>query len=147
VNGIPTGTTYTIAFGDDNSEAVCDSASEDTFTTFVDKLWRAVGVRILMEMLQALKAGRRVSFGDAVLQDDGVALMKHKFFGADEPVRCTWQDVHVWSADGSFYIGSKADKKTYVELSYINEANTHILEQAIRMGFKKGIDRLSESFS
>lgn len=147
VNGIPTGTTYTIAFGDNHSEAVCDSASEHTFTKFVDKLWRAVGIRILTEMLQALKAGRRLSFGDAVIQDDGITLMKHKFFGGNEPVRCSWQDVQVWSADGSFYIGSKADKKTYVGLSYINDANTHILEQAIRMGFKKGINRLSETFS
>jgi hypothetical protein len=147
VNGIPTGTTYTIAFGDNQSEAVCDSASEHTFTTFIDKLWRAVGIRILMEMQQALKAGRRLPFGDAVLQDDGITLMKHKFFGADEPVRCSWSDVHVWSADGSFYIGSKADKKTYVSLSYINDPNTHILEQAIRIGFKKGINRLSEVFS
>jgi hypothetical protein len=147
VNGIPTGTTYTIAFGDNYSEAVCDSASEHTFTKFVDKLWRAVGVRILTEMLQALKAGKRLSFGAAALQDDSITLMKHKFFGSNELVRCSWQDVQVWSADGSFYIGSKADKKTYVGLSYINDANTHILEQAIRMGFKKGINRLSEIFS
>lgn len=147
VNGIPTGTTFTIAFGDNHSEAVCDSASEHTFTKFVDKLWRAVGVRILTVMLQSLKDGKRLSFGTAVLQDDSITLMKHKFFGSNEPVRCSWQDVQVWSADGSFYIGSKADKKTYVGLSYINDANTHILEQAIRMGFKKGINRLSEIFS
>jgi hypothetical protein len=146
VNGIPTGTTFTIAFGDNHSEAVCDSASEHTFTKFVDKLWRAVGVRILTVMLQSLKDGKRLSFGTAVLQDDSITLMKHKFFGSNEPVRCSWQDVQVWSADGSFYIGSKADKKTYVGLSYINDANTHILEQAIRMGFKKGINRLSEVF-
>lgn len=147
VNGIPTGTTYTIAFGDNHSEAVCDSASEHTFTKFVDKLWRAAGVRILTAMLQSLKDGKRLSFGTAVLQDDSITLMKHKFFGSNELVRCSWQDVQVWSADGSFYIGSKSDKKTYVGLSYINDANTHILEQAIRMGFKKGINRLSEVFS
>lgn len=147
VNGIPTGTTFTIAFGDNHSEAVCDSASQSTFVKFTDKLWRAVGVRILTEMITALKAGRHLSFGDAVLHDDGITLMKHKFFGSNEPVHCSWQDVQVWSADGSFYIGSSSDKKTYVALSYINEANTHILEQAIRMGFKKGINRLSEIFS
>ncbi len=51
----------------------------------------------------------------------------------------------MWSADGSFYIGSKDDKKTYVGLSYIHSANTHVLEQAIRMAFKKpGMRRLSD---
>ena len=51
----------------------------------------------------------------------------------------------MWSADGSFYIGSKDGKKTYVGLSYIHAANTHVLEQAIRMAFKKpGMRRLSD---
>lgn len=145
VNGVPTGTSYTIAFGDNHSEAVVDTAPEHTYTKFVDKLWRAVGIRIMTETLEALKAGRRINFGEAVLQDDGVTLTKHKFFGANEAVRCGWGDVKVWSADGSFYIGAAEDKKTYVALSYIEQANTHILEQIIRMAFKKaGLTRLSD---
>ena len=40
---------------------------------------------------------------------------------------------------------SKDDKKTNVGISYIDVANTHILEQLIRMAFKKpGLRRLSE---
>lgn len=35
-----------------------------------------------------------------------------------------------------FYVGSKEDKKTYAVASYIHTANTHILEQAVRMFFK-----------
>jgi hypothetical protein len=51
----------------------------------------------------------------------------------------------VWSADGAFYIGDKADKNTYADISYIHDENTHILEQAIRMAFKKpGMRRLSD---
>lgn len=145
VNGVPTGTSYTIAFGDNQSEAVIDTAPEHTFTKFVDKLWRAVGIRIMTETLALLKSGRSLSFGEAVVHDDGVTLVKHKFFGANEPVRCAWSGVKVWSADGSFYIGAADDKKTYVALSYIEQANTHILEQIIRMAFKKaGLQRLSE---
>jgi len=145
VNGIPTGTTYTIAFGDSHSEAVFDGAAEYTFIKFTDKLWRAVGVRILTEILETLKAGRRLSFGEAVLHDDGITLTKHKMFGSNELVRCSWGDVKVWSADGSFCIGASNDKKTYVALSYINDANTHILEQAIHMAFKRpGLQRLSD---
>lgn len=148
LNGIPTGTSYTIAFGDNQSEAVLDDVSEHTFIKFVDKLWRAVGIRIMTEMLEALKAGRRLAFGNAVLHDDGVTLMKHKFFSSNEAVRCSWGEVKVWTLDGSFYIGAANDKKTYVALSYIEEANTHILEQAIRMAFKKpGLARLSELLS
>ncbi|HGP0295664.1 hypothetical protein ACIUZ0_15300 [Pseudomonas aeruginosa] len=145
VNGIPTGTTYTIAFGNRNSEAVVELKKQDIYTTFLDKLWRAVCVRLLTEMLEALKDGRDLHFGDALLHDDGITLVKRKFLGSNERVRCSWGQVHVWSADGSFCIGAKDDKKVNAGISYIHGANTHILEQAIRMAFKKpGMRRLSD---
>ncbi len=145
VNGIPTGTTYTIAFGNRSSEAVVELKKQDIYSTFIDKLWRAVGVRLLTEMLEALKDGRDLHFGDALLHDDGITLVKRKFLGSNEQVRCSWGQVHVWSADGSFCIGAKDDKKVNAGISYIHGANTHVLEQAIRMGFKKpGMRRLSE---
>lgn len=145
VNGIPTGTTYTIAFGNRNSEAVVELKKQDVYTTFIDKLWRAVCVRLLTEMLEALKDGRDLHFGDALLHDDGITLVRRKFLGSNEKVRCSWGQVHVWSADGSFCIGAKDDKKVNAGISYIHGANTHILEQAIRMGFKKpGMRRLSD---
>lgn len=145
VNGVPTGTTYTIAFGDRRSEAVVELKKEDTYSKFIDKLWRAVCARLLGEMLEALKTGRDLYFGDALLHDDGITLVKHKFLGANEKVRCSWDQVQIWNADGSFCIGSKDDKKTNVIISYTHVANTHILEQSIRMAFKKpGLRRLSD---
>ncbi|MHB1091651.1 hypothetical protein [Thiobacillus sp.] len=145
VNGIPTGTTYTIAFGNRSSEAVVELKKQDIYSTFIDKLWRAVCVRLLAEMLEALKAGRDLHFGDALLHDDGITLVRRKFLGSNEKVRCSWGQVHVWSADGSFCIGAKDDKKVNAGVSYIHGANTHILEQAIRMAFKKpGMRRLSD---
>lgn len=136
VNGIPSGTTYTVAFGNNRSEAVVELRKEDIYSTFVDKLWRAVGMRLLGELFEALKAGREVRFGDAIVRNDGVTLTRHKFLGSEQ-VRVSWHQTHVWSADGSFIIGSKEDKKTYAQLSYISLPNIHILEQGIRMAFKK----------
>ncbi|MDR2012496.1 MAG: hypothetical protein LBQ20_05535 [Rhodanobacter sp.] len=145
VNGIPTGTDYTIAFGDNRSEAVVQLRKESTYSTFLDKLWRAVCLRLLGDMLETLKSGRDMQFGDAVVHDDGVTLIKRKFLGSNEKVRCTWEQVHIWSSDGSFFIGAQGDKKTYSSASYIHGINTHIFEQAIRMAFKKpGMRRLSD---
>lgn len=143
VNGIPTGTNYTIAFGDASSEAVVSLRNESTYSTFIDKLWRAIAVRLLTELLETLRAGKEVSLGDALLRDDGITLVRHKFWN-NELVRCAWNEVHVWSADGTFYVGAQNDKKTYVGFSYINTPNTHVLEQAIRTSFKKGGRRLSD---
>ena len=82
---------------------------------------------------------------ERALVRDGITLVKRKFLGSNEKVRCSWGQVHVWSADGSFCIGAKDDKKVNAGISYIHGANTHVLEQAIRMGFKKpGMRRLSE---
>lgn len=145
VNGVPTGTTYTIAYGDRRSEAVIQLKKEGIYSNFIEKLWRAVGVRLLGEMLEALRDGQDLYFGDTLLHDDGITLVKRKFLGANEKVRCTWGKVQIWNADGSFCIGSKDDKNTNVGISYIHVANTHILEQLIRMAFKKpGLSRLSE---
>jgi hypothetical protein len=139
------GTTYTVAFGNRDSEAVVELKEQNIYSTFIDKLWRAVCVRLLTEMLEALRDGRGLHFGDAILHDDGITLVKRKFLGSNEQVRCSWDRVHVWSANGSFCIGAKDDKKINTGISYIHGANTHLLEQAIRMGFKKpGLRRLSE---
>lgn len=145
VNGIPTGTIYTVAFGDSRSEMVVELKKEKIYSTFIDKAWRAVCLRLLGEMLEELKIGRDLYFDDALLHDDGITMVKHKLLGANQRVRCTWAQVHVWNADGFFCIGAQADKRTYARISYIHSANTHILEQAIRMKFKApGTSRLSE---
>jgi hypothetical protein len=147
VNGIPTGTNYTIAFGDSKSESVIELRRGPVFSTFTDKLWRAAGIRLLTEILETLKTGREIAFADALVRDGDVTLTKHRFLGANERVRCTWDQVHVWTADGSFYIGAQKDKKTYAGMSYIHVPNVHLLEQAIRVGFKKGIRKLSDTLN
>jgi hypothetical protein len=144
VNGIPAGTTYTVAFGDTRSEAVAEFSSEQVFGSFVERLWRGVGVRLLVELLEALRAGQRVGFGDAVVHDNGVVLTRRRLFGASERIPCAWPQLHVWSSGGSFYVGAKDDKKLYVQLSYIDSPNAHVLEHAIRTFFRSPARRLSD---
>lgn len=142
VNGIPTGTTYKIAFGDDRSEAYVESGRGDIFNKFVAKLWMAVGVRLMTEMLAGLKAGEKFSFGDATVDDFGVQLMKHKFLGK-EPIYLRWEQVRTWSASGTFVIGMHESDKTYAAMSYIAIPNVHILEAVINFSFKSWHGRLS----
>jgi hypothetical protein len=144
VNGVSTGADYTIAFGDKQSEQNVQLRNESIFNGFISALWRGVCVRLMIEMLHALADGKTFEFGDMTVGDDTVVLFRRKIIGADEAVSLKWSEVHVWSADGSFYIGHQTDKKVYGFSSYIQDANTHILEHAIRGGFKKGIRRLSD---
>lgn len=144
VNGIPTGTDYTIGFGDNRSEQVVEVRKEATYAGFLDPLWRAVCVRLMFEMIAALEQGKSFSFGDIQVEDDAVTLVRHKFLGSNERVRLGWHEVHVWSADGSFVIGQQSDKKVYGSASYIHAWNTHILEHVVRGGFKKRVHKLSD---
>ncbi|CCQ09839.1 hypothetical protein PALB_6870 [Pseudoalteromonas luteoviolacea B = ATCC 29581] len=136
VNGIPTGTTYTLAFGDDASESVVETKKEKVYIGFLDKIWKAVCVRLLTDILISLESNNTLRFGDAQITDNGVTLTKHKLFGSNERIKLTWSDVKIWSAQGSFVIGCKNDKKTYSSMSYIDTPNAHLLEQLIRMMFK-----------
>ena len=47
VNGVRTGTDYTVAFGDNYSEQVIQLRKEATYTGFIEALWRAVCVRLI----------------------------------------------------------------------------------------------------
>jgi len=146
VNGIPTGTDYTIAFATRSGSTQINLKKEATNTGFVNSLWRAVCVRLMIEMSEALKEGRSLHFGDMLIEDSSVTLVKHKLLSSNENIRLPWSDVTVWSANGEFFIGSKSDKKTYGSASYMNHWNTHLLDHLIRSGFKKGISKLSDYF-
>jgi hypothetical protein len=144
VNGVPTGTSYTIGLGDNRQEKmVIQMKDGKKFEEFIGRLWRAVGLRLMGEMLNLLRSGERLRFGEAVFSDAGVTLTKHKFIGANDEIFCNWSQVQVWSANGSFVIGLQSDKKTYASLSYIYIANVHFLEHVVRLAFKGGKNTLS----
>lgn len=144
VNGVPVGTSYTIAFGDNRSEQVVSLQREATYAGFTSALWRAVCVRLMLEMIDNLSQGRSLSFGDITIEDAAVTLTRHKLLGSNQKVRLSWNEVSVWSADGNFVIAKQGDKKTYGSASYIYTANAHILEHIVRGTFKKGASKLSD---
>lgn len=144
VNGIPTGTTYTIAFGDARSEAVVECRREDVFDAFVPRLWKTVGVRILVEVLNNLREGRAWHVGGVTIRDDAITLTKHNFWTKEPAVR-PWNAIKMWSADGSLNIAAKDDQKVSVSLSYVHVENAHVLEHMLQMAFRQaGLRRLSE---
>lgn len=144
INGIPTGTTYLIGFGDSESEAVVEIRRQEVYDAFLRCLWRAVCVRLVRELAVRLKAGYRWSVGGAVVGDEHVVLMRSRLLRASEPVACNWGDVRVGSANGAFVIVSATDAKVSATLSYTELPNIHILEQLVQLAFKNGGGRLSD---
>ena len=143
VNGIPTGTTYSIIFGNGSGDAFIELKDETIYNNFIDRLWRAVGVRLLTEYLEGLRDGKKYRFGSAVISDHGVELEHKRLFSSNERVFCRWSELVIWNDAGDFCIGKKEGKKLTASFSYQYEDNIHVLEAAIRMFREQGGDRLS----
>ena len=140
LNGVPTGTTYSIIF----DYASIELKDETIYNNFIDRLWRAVGVRLLTEYLEGLRDGRKYRFGSAVISDHGVELERKRLFGSNERAFCRWSELAIWNGAGVFCIGKKEDRKLKASFSYQYEDNIHVLEAAIRMFWKRGGNRLSD---
>jgi len=135
VNFVPTGTTYHLAFGDDSSMAIFEVSEERIYLEFVEKLWRALGWRIMVRYAEGFRSGKSFRFGEIEVSDDWCEIPLHKFIGTDR-IKFPWSDLKVWSSDGNFVVGSKSNKKAYGGSSYKDGDNTHVLESMIRIFFK-----------
>ena len=144
VNGIPTGTTYNIFVGGERGGTTIELRKQQIYSEFVDRLWKTAGVRLLTEMLEGLRAGKRYRFGTAIVTDYGVELERRKLFSANERVPCKWTDLVIGNGAGTFYIAKKDEKKVAVELPYQEIDNVHILESAMRVFWKSVSPRLSD---
>ena len=144
LNGIPTGTTYSIILGNNSNYASIELKDEIIYNNFIDRLWQAVGVRLLTEYLEGLRDGKRYRFGSAVISDYGMELERKRLFSSNDQVFCQWNELVIWNDAGVFCIRKKDDTKLKTSFSYQDEDNIHVLEAAIRMFWKSGGNRLSD---
>ncbi|GAA0671716.1 hypothetical protein GCM10009102_23420 [Sphingomonas insulae] len=146
VNGIPTGTDYLIAWTDGLSTTTAEFKNGAIFEAFVPKLWKAVGFRLVDEMVSTLGGGGELRFGNMIVRDNTVVLTKRKFMGS-EPAEFGWGDVSVTTADGSFVVNGPKGSKASASMPYREVTNIHFFELLVRQAFKNGRVRLSEAFA
>lgn len=147
VNGVPTGTSHVIVVGDATSSMTIKLSSPTVFDGLTDRLWKAVGVRLLVEHVRRLREGGTVAIPGGAIRDDGAVLTRRKLFGKDEVVLVPWNGLHVWSENGNFVIAKRDETKVQAVLSYQNNDNTQVIENLIRAAFKNGKARISELLS
>ena len=139
VNGIPTGTTYTISFGDDRSTSTVETRRGSVYEEVIDRLWKTAGMVIITKLLKDFKNGQGLTFNNATIWDDGVTLIKAGgWFSSDEKRKFGWSEVQIYSSNGSLVIESIKEKKFVTSIAYQGVYNVHFLEQLIRMKFKDG---------
>lgn len=147
VNGIPTGTEYSIVVGTSSQTIHIETKAINVYQNFIGCLWKAVGVRLLTELLDGLREGNHYQFGKSIVNDNGIELEKFKLFGANEKVFCPWSDLVILNGPGTFIIAKEDNRKISVELEYQSMDNIHVLEAAISSFWKKGGAKLSSLLS
>ena len=145
INGIPTGTTFSITIRSETSDLFVELRRRKVFDAFVECLWLAVGPRLIQEILEGLRDGREYAFGDALVRDTGVELVEHRgWFRSDRRVWCPWGEVVIGHPPGSLSLASKIVKKACVHLSYQHHGNVHFLASTLRMFRERPGQRLSD---
>lgn len=127
---------FTITLGNGDSFATISTQSQAVYSTLTQKLWRAVGNRLLLELVTALGQGKHLSFGDAIVQDHGIDLPRHQHAGDRARVHGSWGQIHLESSNGNLLLRHKQDYSAYAVLPYLSVDNTHVLDIAIRNLFE-----------
>lgn len=144
INGIPTGTTYTIAFGDAKTIAVVECRRKDVYNASIERLWKVVGIRLLVEKLGGLRDGKEWVLNSTAVRDDGISLVRNKFWTRETVFR-PWSEIRVWNVGGSLNIAARDDPNTNVSLSYIHDDNVHVLGYVLEMALRRSnFQRLSD---
>jgi hypothetical protein len=145
VNFVPTGTTYHIGFGGGGRFTTIDT-NEFVYREFTSRLWKTVGTRLAMEMVETLRCGDRLRFGTASISDTGIEFTKSGLLSGTQVIPANWNDIRIWNHNGCFVLGTDKPKRATVELSYQGMDNIHSLEAVIRIFFKSGGLRVSDAF-
>ena len=141
VNGIPTGTTYTIKFGDSWDIAIVETKKEKIFIEFTEKLWQGVATNIITDMIQQITNNGNINFHNVTIWDDGITLESSGWFSSEKK-KFSWSEISIWSEQGNFIITDRNSRKFTAEFSYINIYNVHFLEHMIRILLKDNQIRL-----
>lgn len=149
---------YKFSFGDDHDLIEIGTVSEELYNNFTQRLWKAVGVRIIREIIAELSKGRSYIFGPAIVWDDGVELETHNPNGTIGINKYRWDAIRTYSQDGSLHITLKTEIRnlrgllrneerpffTGVSLPYRDVDNVHMLEVMLDVFLKKGGNTISE---
>ena len=143
VNGVPTGTEHSIFIRTPHDNILISTKNNYIYENFIERLWKAVGVRLLTQLLEGVKSGHCYYFGTAEVCDNGIKLIKNKLFGTEENF-FFWNQVQAFSQPGEYVIASDSDPQFNVRLDYQQMDNIHILNTAIKLLKENNMDALSD---
>jgi hypothetical protein len=145
VNGIRSSREFTVWIGDRHQEVRIEcvrfmESEEVVFARFidvVDKVWKLAGIRLLMQMTNAMMNGAFINYGSTRVTKDGMWLQKRSFFRA-EPYFAGWEDLAKSNQGGMLTVSASREPSARVELSLRDVENAVILDRLLDYLWKDG---------
>ena len=138
-------TKWTIKYATKSTKTHIEIVSEEKYQNFISKLYRAVGIRLLMEKLESFSNGYKFNYGNCSIHDSGVTLEKKHLFSQNEKKFFPWREVSKTTGNGCLYLFSSSDPKFTCELSFLQYYNLHIVAAALNLLWENSsIDKLSD---
>lgn len=109
----------------------------ERYSTIIDKLWKAAGVRILLETAGRLMSGETMQIGETSVSKKGIWLGKRSWLRS-EPYFANWEELTKVTASGQLKIGSSREPKASATLSLRDVDNAVVLERLLGILWKDG---------
>lgn len=132
-----------VGLGDDENVLRITWLTEKDFKTFTTCLWKAVGPRIIMNMVDQLALGNSL-YG--IIYDNKVKLAKQDDWGPTEIKFFKLSDIRVGVAAGHMIISAKSDPKFKVDLSFQDADNVQALYLLLDAFLSRGGNSISKAF-
>lgn len=125
---------YLATFGTETREFTIKTKQKDFYEHLTQRMWRAVGRRLMAEMLEGLKKGAEFGFGDFSVSDTGITITQKSIFKGSQPEFHEWEKLK-WGIVNGNLVFTPADSpdKLLTSASFIWTDNTHVLSVALAL--------------
>ena len=138
-------TQFFIGFGDNDAVQTVRLWDRATTDVITDRLWRAVCVGLINDMISELVEGTAFHFGSITIEDDAVTLVRQNRIRFNDRVRLGWHEVEAKQDDGCFVISQSNNSRVNGSALYLVTWNVHLLEHVVRNCLTKRCLKLSDS--
>ncbi|MDO5114495.1 MAG: hypothetical protein Q4D58_00220 [Synergistaceae bacterium] len=136
---------YIAVFGTETREFTIKTKQRDFYEHLTQRFWRAVGKRLMAEMLDGLRRGTEYRFGDFSISDGGLIITQKGLFKGSQPEFFAWPRLKWGIVNGNLvFTTAEAPDKPIASASFIWVDNTHMLSVALALLQERG-DRKSLS--
>lgn len=123
---------YLTTFGTETREFTIKTKQKDFYDHLTQRIWRAVGKRLINEMLDGLKSGKEFAFGDFSVTDNGITITQKSIFKGSQPIFYEWENLKWGIVNGNLvFTPNDAPDRLLTSASFIWTDNTHVLSVAL----------------